>query len=152
MCIKQLSFDMFDTLSTKLPFTVCEKNWHDVFLTNIYTHTLSFSSSLQPFPLPWGRTHQQHSLLGGCKEKVLSFIHTGSLSKWSLLKEFTLGQLVREATHATAQWIWCHINLAVRVCVCVCVCLHQHTNRQARRRWGHVRKGLDKSFRPGSRL
>lgn len=33
----------------------------------------------------------------------------------------TLGQLVREATHATAQWMWCHINLAVRDWVCVCM-------------------------------
>lgn len=54
----------------------------------------------------------------------------------------TLGQLVGEATHSTAQWM-CHINLAVRVCSC----LHECTTRQGGDGdiWG---RGLDESLRP----
>lgn len=42
--------------------------------------------------------------VGVCEEKVLSFIHTYRLSvQMESSKGVTLGQLVREATHATAQ-------------------------------------------------
>lgn len=112
---------MVDTLSNKSLFAVCEKKKTDVFSGKL-THTilLSFSSPLfrQPFPCPRGAKHTKRvspgsnlltlpakdsSKHGEGERRKCFILFIQALCPMESSKEVTLGQLVGEATHATAQ-------------------------------------------------
>lgn len=72
-------------------------------------------------PIPWPCRPKIAASRGSAGGSAFFYSYRLCVQMESSSEGVTLGQLVREAAHATAQWIWCHINLALRARVCVCM-------------------------------